>query len=64
MRKPVFQRKSATTATTSFAQDIAPLFQQVQGPMMWRFDLTSYEAVSANAETIWGRIAVSRRSRR
>lgn len=59
MRKPVFQRKTAATASTSFAQDIAPLFQQFQGPMMWRFDLTSYEAVCANAETIWDRISSS-----
>jgi hypothetical protein len=34
-----------------------PIFKQFQGPMMWRLDLTSYEAVVANAATIYGRIS-------
>ena len=44
-------------AQVSFANDIMPLFKQFQGPMMWRFDLTSYDAVKANAQTIYGRIS-------
>jgi len=41
----------------SFANDIVPIFKPYQDPMMWRFDLTSYDAVKANAATIYGRIA-------
>lgn len=41
----------------SFASDIMPLFKQFQGPMMWRLDLTSYDAVKANAETIFDQIS-------
>lgn len=44
-------------AQVSFANDIMPLFKQFQGPMMWRFDLTSYDAVKANAQTIYSRIS-------
>lgn len=43
-------------ATTSFARDIAPLFAQYSDQMMWRFDLTSYDAVRGNAQLILGRI--------
>jgi hypothetical protein len=65
MRQPVQLRQAAQPATStaaapapvSFASDIMPLFKQFQGPMMWRFDLTNYEAVLANAETILGRIS-------
>lgn len=38
--------------STSFQRDIAPLFDQYKGQMMWRFDLTSYEAVKGNADLI------------
>jgi hypothetical protein len=48
---------SAAPAPVSFAADIQPLFAQFQGPMMWRFDLTSYEAVMGNAQTIYDRIS-------
>jgi hypothetical protein len=41
----------------SFANDIMPLFKQFQGPMMWRLDLTNYDAVKANAQTIWDQIS-------
>jgi hypothetical protein len=41
----------------SFADDIMPLFKQFQGPMMWRLDLTSYDAVKANAQIIWDQIS-------
>jgi hypothetical protein len=41
----------------SFATDIRPLFQQFQGPMAWRFDLTDYDAVLGNAENILQRIS-------
>ena len=40
----------------SFSTDIMPLFYQFKGQMMWRFDLTNYEHVKANAQTILGRI--------
>ena len=36
----------------SFATDIKPIFQQYQEPMMWRFDLTDYNAVKENAKLI------------
>lgn len=41
----------------SFSNDIQPLFNQFRGQMMWRFDLTDYEHVKANAETINNRLA-------
>lgn len=44
-------------ASVSFANDIMPLFKQFQGPMMWRLDLTSYDAVKTNAATIYGQIS-------
>jgi hypothetical protein len=44
-------------APVSFANDIMPLFKQFQGPMMWRLDLTSYDAVKANAQTIYNQIS-------
>lgn len=44
-------------AAVSFANDIGPLFKQFQGPMMWRLDLTSYDAVKANAALIFGQIS-------
>ncbi|HEX3129830.1 MAG TPA: hypothetical protein VH394_21015 [Thermoanaerobaculia bacterium] len=44
-------------ASVSFAKDIMPLFKQFQGPMMWRLDLTSYDAVKANADTIYTQIS-------
>ena len=40
----------------SFSNDIMPLFNQFKGQMMWRFDLTNYDQVKANAATILGRI--------
>ena len=40
----------------SFSNDIMPLFNQFTGQMMWRFDLTNYDQVIANAQTIYGRI--------
>ncbi len=54
---PAASAAPAAPAPVSFAADIMPLFKQFQGPMMWRFDLTSYEAVLANAATIYGRIS-------
>ena len=41
----------------SFQNDIMPLFKQFQAQMMWRFDLTNYDAVRANAQMILTRIA-------
>jgi len=43
--------------TVSFAKDILPIFAPFASAMMWRFDLTDYSAVVANAETIYGRIS-------
>lgn len=43
----------------SFSNDIMPLFKQFQGQMMWRFDLTNYDQVKANAQTIYSRISNS-----
>ena len=41
----------------TFSNDIMPLFNQFKGQMMWRFDLTNYEHVKANARIIYDRIA-------
>jgi hypothetical protein len=54
---PAAPAAPAQPAPVSFATDIMPIFKQFQGPMMWRLDLTSYEAVMANAATIYGRIS-------
>lgn len=40
----------------SFQNDIMPLFNQFKGQMMWRFDLTNYEQMKANASIILNRI--------
>ena len=37
---------------TSFAHDIAPIFGPFRGNMLWRFDLTDYDQVKANAQQI------------
>ena len=37
---------------TSFANDIAPIFGPFRANMLWRFDLTNYDQVKANAELI------------
>lgn len=34
---------------TSFANDIAPIFAPFRPFMLWRFDLTDYDQVKANA---------------
>jgi hypothetical protein len=39
-------------ATVSFANDIAPTLFKYRGQMAWRFDLSSYEDVKANAKII------------
>lgn len=41
----------------SFSTDIAPIFNQFRGQMLWRFDLTNYEHVKANAEIISRRLS-------
>jgi hypothetical protein len=41
----------------SFSKDIAPIFNQFRGQMMWRFDLTNYEHVKANASVIHRRLS-------
>jgi hypothetical protein len=43
-------------AATSFANDVMPILNQFKGQMMWRFDLTSYDQMKANAALIYNRI--------
>jgi hypothetical protein len=73
MRKPVHHRDhagdpapgtaaaslvaTAAPTTLSFARDIRPMFEPFAAAMMWRFDLTNYTAVMANAQTIFERIS-------
>ena len=39
--------------TVSFETDIMPVFRQFRGSMLWRFDLTNYDHVKANAAKIY-----------
>jgi hypothetical protein len=73
MRKPIHHRdrsgqpapgsapealaSAAPAATISFARDIRPMFAAFAAAMMWRFDLTDYTAVMANAQHIYERIS-------
>ena len=74
MRKPVYHRDhagepaagtpaaeqiAAAPPPPSFARDIRPMFEPFAAPMMWRFDLTDYTAVMANAQTIYNQISQS-----
>jgi hypothetical protein len=43
--------------SVSFEKDLVPILRQFRGPMMWRFDLTKYEDVRANANAIYGQIS-------
>jgi hypothetical protein len=43
-------------SSVSFEKDIAPIFRQFRGSMMWRFDLTKFEDVKANAAMIYSQI--------
>jgi hypothetical protein len=43
-------------ATVSFAADVLPILSQYKGQMMWRFDMTSYDQMKANANLILARI--------
>jgi hypothetical protein len=45
--------------SVSFAKDLAPIFRQFRGSMTWRFDLTKYEDVKANAASIWAQFSTS-----
>lgn len=40
----------------SFSEDIVPIFNQFRGQMIWRFDLTNYDHVKANAAVISRRL--------
>jgi|GraSoiStandDraft_46_1057282.scaffolds.fasta_scaffold802143_2 hypothetical protein len=40
----------------SFAQDIAPMFKPFDVNMAWRFGLTTYDDVKANAALIYSRM--------
>ena len=44
-------------ASVSFHDDIRPIFGKWKGQMIWRFDLTDYDVVKANAQLILGRIS-------
>ena len=44
---------------TSFKTDIAPMFAPFRANMMWRFDITDYDTVQANAALISGQIGTS-----
>jgi hypothetical protein len=46
-------------ATVSFQKDIAPMFYEFRGPMLWRLDLTKYEDVKANAPMIYNQISAA-----
>jgi hypothetical protein len=45
--------------SVSFERDIAPIFRQFRGSMMWRLDLTKFEDVKANASMISQQITPS-----
>lgn len=38
---------------TSFRTDIAPMFAPFRANMIWRFDITNYDAVKANSKMIF-----------
>lgn len=73
MRKPVHHRDlagqpapgsapealaaAAAAPEISFERDIRPMFEPFAAAMMWRFDLTNYTAVMANAQHIYARIS-------
>ena len=42
--------------SVSFERDIAPVFRQFRGSMVWRLDLTKFEDVKANASMIYSQI--------
>jgi hypothetical protein len=44
-------------SSVSFDKDILPIFRQFRGSMMWRFDLTKFEDVKANAAAIYSQIS-------
>ena len=44
---------------TSFQKDIAPMFAPFRANMIWRFDITDYATVKANAQQIKGQIVGS-----
>lgn len=42
--------------SVSFEKDIAPVFRQFRGSMIWRLDLTKFDDVKANAPMIYTQI--------
>jgi hypothetical protein len=40
----------------SFQTDIAPIFAQYRGSMLWRLDLANYEDMKANASLLYSMI--------
>ena len=42
---------------TSFTRAIAPIFAPYRENMLWRFDLTDYDAVKSNAGLIYSHIS-------
>jgi hypothetical protein len=43
--------------STSFARDVAPFLAPYRDNMIWRFDLSDYETVKANAKLIYANIS-------
>lgn len=44
-------------ANVSFASDVMPILNQFKAQMMWRFDMTNYDQMKANATIIYNRIS-------
>ena len=48
---------AATEQPISFAQDVKPLFREIdRESMKWAFDLSSYDDVAANSDAILGKL--------
>lgn len=47
------------STAVSFENDVMPILKQYLGQMMWRFDMTDYDAVKANAAQINQMIATN-----
>lgn len=57
-RIPATALEHSTMSTqVSFARDIAPIFVQYRGSMLWRLDLTAYESVKLNAAMVYTQIS-------
>ena len=50
-------KQNTMSQSTSFANDIQPMFAQYRDRMTWRLDLTLYEDVKDNADIIYYQIS-------